>query len=171
MLFPEIPLEELLDKGCWEIIDGQQRLTSLYLLYKYLMLKKGWSEEDLKEEEDGKALYHLVYATREESSKFLERLGLDALNAEKDDANTDTNIDHYHMMVAFKTIDTWLKSTGKEINERYHLSKSLEEVRNPIFRLLNGMRDTKTGSVQVLWYELDEATDSSIREFQKISKH
>ena len=165
-LFQGIDSQSLAEKGCWEIIDGQQRLTTLFLLYKYLMLKKGWDEETLAEEEDGKELYHIFYATREESSDFLQSLSLDALNS---DSSNASNIDHYHMLGAFKTIDEWIKTSGKEINARYNLGKGLDAVRSPIFELLNGMRDTKTGSVQVLWYELAENSDNSIREFQKIN--
>lgn len=165
-LFQNIPLDTLKAKGCWEIIDGQQRLTTLFLLYKYLMLKKGWDEETLFEEEDGKELFHIFYATREESSEFLQALNLDTLYS---DTSKASNIDHYHMLEAFKTIDGWIKTSGKEINARYKLGKGLEAVRTPIFDLLNGMRDTKTGSVQVLWYELAENEGNSIREFQKIN--
>ncbi|MDE6668095.1 MAG: DUF262 domain-containing protein [Muribaculaceae bacterium] len=165
-LFQNIPLDTLKAKGCWEIIDGQQRLTTLFLLYKYLMLKKGWDEETLFEEEDGKELFHIFYATREESSEFLQSLNLDILSS---DTSKASNIDHYHILEAFKTIDRWIKTSGKEINARYKLGKGLEAVRTPIFDLLNGMRDTKTGSVQVLWYELAENEGNSIREFQKIN--
>lgn len=58
------------EEGVWEIVDGQQRLTSIYLLYKYLLSKKGGDEKTLKEEEDGKELYHLLYETREDSASF-----------------------------------------------------------------------------------------------------
>lgn len=154
-------------KGVWEIIDGQQRLTTLFLLYKYLVAKKGWDAETLKEEEDGKELFHIIYATRENSASFLEDLNLGMLSNEKDHKD---NIDYYHMFSAFKYIDTWIKDEGKLINQRYKLGGSLETVRSSLFALLNGMRDTKSGSVQVLWYELaEEKTQSSIKEFQKIN--
>jgi hypothetical protein len=74
------------------------------------------------------------------------------------------------MASAFKLIDSWIKNEGKEINQRYKLGGSLETVRSSFFALLNGMRDTKSGSVQVLWYELSEnKSQSSIKEFQKIN--
>lgn len=89
------------------------------------------------------------------------------LSNEKDHKD---NIDYYHMFSAFKYIDTWIKDEGKLINQRYKLGGSLETVRSSLFALLNGMRDTKSGSVQVLWYELaEEKTQSSIKEFQKIN--
>ena len=55
------------------IIDGQQRLTTLYILYKYLITKCNISAESLKEDEI--ELYHLTYATRKGSSAFLANSG------------------------------------------------------------------------------------------------
>jgi len=166
-LFKSVYDKNLLEKGVWEIIDGQQRLTTIFLLYKYLIAKKGWNAETLKEEEDGKELYHIFYATREDSATFLESLNLDIVKGGDD---FKSNIDLYHMASAFKLIDSWIKNEGKEINQRYKLGGSLETVRSSFFALLNGMRDTKSGSVQVLWYELSEnKSQSSIKEFQKIN--
>ena len=166
-LFKDVSIDVLQEKGVWEIIDGQQRLTSIFLLYKYLVAKKGWDADTLKEEEDGKELYHILYATREDSSVFLENLNLDMIKSE--DIQKD-NIDFYHMANAFRYIDNWIKNEGKIINQRYNLGGSLDTVRNSFFSLLNGMRNTKTGSVQVLWYELAEDKEkSSIKEFQKIN--
>ena len=166
-LFKSVYDKNLLEKGVWEIIDGQQRLTTIFLLYKYLIAKKGWNAETLKEEEDGKELYHIFYATREDSATFLESLNLDIVKGGDD---FKSNIDFYQMASAFKLIDSWIKNEGKEINQRYKLGGSLETVRSSFFTLLNGMRDTKSGSVQVLWYELSEnKSQSSIKEFQKIN--
>lgn len=166
-IFKTDDIDNLLDKGVWEIIDGQQRLTSIYLLYKYLVAKKGWDADTLKEEEDGKEIYHILYATREDSANFLEELNLGLIAQEKDFKD---NIDFYHMANAFKYIDSWIKNEGKQINQRYKLGGSLDTVRGALFALLNGMRDTKSGSVQVLWYELaEEKSKSSIKEFQKIN--
>lgn len=166
-IFKTDDIDKLLDKGVWEIIDGQQRLTSIYLLYKYLVAKKGWDADTLKEEEDGKEIYHILYATREDSATFLEELNLGLIAQEKDFKD---NIDFYHMANAFKYIDSWIKNEGKQINLRYKLGGSLETVRGALFALLNGMKDTKSGSVQVLWYELaEEKSKSSIKEFQKIN--
>lgn len=44
----------------WEIIDGQQRLTTIYILYKYLMQKDGISAEALDEDYGGRQLYHII---------------------------------------------------------------------------------------------------------------
>lgn len=167
MIFNTKHIENIKEKGVWEIIDGQQRLTTIFLLYKYLVAVKEWDEAKLKEEEDGKELYHILYETREDSALFLDTL---SLNIIYDGQEYKENIDFYHMASAFKYIDNWIKNEGKQINLRYKLGGSLDKVRNNLFAVLNGMRDTKSGSVQVLWYELaEDKSQSSIKEFQKIN--
>lgn len=169
------------DNGVWEIIDGQQRLTTLFLLIKYLLIKKKWNADDLRENANGKELYHLIYATRKGSSDFLENK-LDKAFIDVDDSVVNTvadNIDFYHMGRAFRYIDKWLKTEGTKINERYKLDSGLESLTQTLFNLLKAGKQVKTGSVQVLWYQLEEknfsadnkekTTQSSIKEFQKIN--
>ena len=161
--------EQIAEHGVWEIIDGQQRLTTIYLLYKYLLDQKGWDEKKLKEEEDGKELYHISYATRDGSTAFLESLTEKKIN-EGLEEESKQNVDFFHMANAFKYIGEWIMSDGKAINKRYQLGGSLDNIRTSFFKLLNGMTDTKGGSVQVLWYEIaEEKEKSDIKEFQKIN--
>ena len=161
--------EQIAEHGVWEIIDGQQRLTTIYLLYKYLLDQKGWDENKLKEEEDGKELYHISYATREGSAAFLESLTEKKIN-EGLEEESKQNVDFFHMANAFKYIGEWIMTDGKAINKRYQLGGSLDNIRTSFFKLLNGMTDTKGGSVQVLWYEIaEEKEKSDIKEFQKIN--
>lgn len=157
------------EHGVWEIIDGQQRLTSIYLLYKYLIDQKGWDVETLKEEEGGKELYHIFYATRRGSAKFLETLSMKMIKDSREE-DFKENVDFFHMANAFKYIEEWIKGPGKKINIRYQLGESLDNIRTSFFKLLNGMSDTKGGSVQVLWYEIAESKEkNNIKEFQKIN--
>ena len=161
--------EQIAEHGVWEIIDGQQRLTTIYLLYKYLLDQKGWDEKKLKEEEDGKELYHISYATREGSAAFLESLTEKKIN-EGLEEESKQNVDFFHMANAFKYIGEWIMTDGRAINKRYQLGGSLDNIRTSFFKLLNGMTDTKGGSVQVLWYEIaEEKEKSDIKEFQKIN--
>ena len=161
--------ESIQSHGVWEIIDGQQRLTTIFLLYKYLLDQKGWDAETLKEEEDGKELYHIYYATRDGSSQFLEGLTIKTIEDSNEESLKD-NVDYYHMANAFKYIGKWIKTDGKTINIRYQLGGSLDNIRTSFFKLLNGMSDTKGGSVQVLWYEIAEIKEkNNIKEFQKIN--
>ena len=161
--------EQIAEHGVWEIIDGQQRLTTIYLLYKYLLDQKGWDEKKLKEEEDGKELYHISYATREGSTAFLESLTEKKIN-EGLEEESKQNVDFFHMANAFKYIGEWIMTDGRAINKRYQLGGSLDNIRTSFFKLLNGMTDTRGGSVQVLWYEIaEEKEKSDIKEFQKIN--
>lgn len=161
--------ESIQSHGVWEIIDGQQRLTTIFLLYKYLLDQKGWDAETLKEEEDGKELYHIYYATRDGSSQFLEGLTIKTIE-DSDEESLKDNVDYYHIANAFKYIGKWIKTDGKTINIRYQLGGSLDNIRTSFFKLLNGMSDTKGGSVQVLWYEIAEIKEkNNIKEFQKIN--
>lgn len=158
------------DNPVWEIVDGQQRLTTVYILYKYLMTKEGISEEELKEDYGGKQLYHLVYATRKDSAQFLENLG-------KSDDNDISNIDYFHMQQAYETIDQWIRGKGEyaetggiALCKRYQLDETVKNVRGTLFSLLNAGigKKNNTGSVQVLWYELSKDSDA-ISEFRKIN--
>ena len=161
--------DSILEHGVWEIIDGQQRLTTIFLLYKYLLDQKGWDAETLKEEEDGKELYHICYATRDGSSKYLEELSMKNIR-DSNENDIKENVDFFHMANAFKYIGEWIKTEGKNINVRYQLGGSLDNIRTSFFKLLNGMSDTKGGSVQVLWYEIAETKEkNNIKEFQKIN--
>ncbi|MBO5026810.1 MAG: DUF262 domain-containing protein [Bacteroidaceae bacterium] len=165
----DIPVSE--DNPVWEIIDGQQRLTTIYILYKYLMTKEGISDEELEEDYGGKKLYHLIYATRKGSSQFLEELG------KSDDNDTVCNIDYFHMRQAYNTIDQWIRGKGDYADtggialcKRYQLDETVKNVRIILFNLLNAGKGKKnsTGSVQILWYELSKETDA-ISEFRKIN--
>ena len=80
-------IREILNKsvGKWEVIDGQQRLTTIYIILRCL---------------DSDESYSLEYATRAKSREFL-------LNMDKYDENE--NIDFYYMDQAKKTVKEWLK--------------------------------------------------------------
>ena len=98
-----------------------------------------------------------------------ENLSLKAIKDSSEEVFKE-NVDYFHMANAFKYISEWIKTDGKSINIRYQLGGSLDNVRTSLFKLLNGMSDTKGGSVQVLWYELAENKGKrNIKEFQKIN--
>ena len=84
------------DKG-YELIDGQQRLTTLFILLKYIKTEYK-PRIDLK--------FELTYQTRDNSAAFLQNI---------DEGLADTNIDFYHMYQAYKTIDEWFKAQGDDV--------------------------------------------------------
>ena len=86
----------------WELIDGQQRLTTLYLLWAYaerLMMRREESEFRAGHR------FALAYKTRPDSAAFLHTLGYGF------DQNND-NIDFYYMRQALGCIEDWFSGFG-----------------------------------------------------------
>lgn len=75
----------------FELIDGQQRLTTLYLIYKYMI-----NCHFLKE-----VPFTLLYETRKESEDFLLSIG------DIDTTRKDENIDFYYISLAYEVIQNW----------------------------------------------------------------
>ena len=86
-----IEVEALL-KGSWDVIDGQQRLTTIKILLSCL---------------DEKESYNIEYETRKYSKEFFAEISNDGALDKFDD-----NIDFYHMNQAKKTIQTWFENNG-----------------------------------------------------------
>ena len=82
---------ETLLKGSWDVIDGQQRLTTIKILLIHLTQDYSYSIE---------------YETRTGSQNFLDEIW------KKQDTEAKDNIDFYHMWQAKKTIEAWF--SGKE---------------------------------------------------------
>ena len=80
------------DENRFELIDGQQRLTTLYLIYKYL--------NDFGAMFFPKPAFNLVYDTREQSADFLNNI---------DFSKQEDNIDFWFIVNAYKTIKTWFE--------------------------------------------------------------
>ncbi len=98
-----IEVEALL-KGSWDVIDGQQRLTTIKILLACL-------------EEQG--YYNIEYETRGGSKDFLSKISNDGVLDKFDD-----NIDFYHMRQAKGTIQTWL---GLENNDNPSFKETFKE--------------------------------------------
>lgn len=155
--------DEIKTKGVWEVIDGQQRLTTIYLIYKYLLKEKGWDAETLRKKGNDKELYHILYATRKDSTSYLE--GSETLSS-----NSTNNIDYFHISNAFNYIDQWIGSEGAKINERYHKGCDYDEIQSTLFQLLSRKKGVNDTTVQVLWYEIAEDNNkNAIKEFQNIN--
>lgn len=80
----------------WEVLDGQQRLTTMYLLLKYII------ENELKRSEqkyfDEHPIYDITYAIRPQ---------LDFKNPKCED-----NIDSYYLFEAKEAIEEWFGALG-----------------------------------------------------------
>ena len=84
----------------WEVIDGQQRLTTIYLLLKYFNNRLAVDFQ--------KPLYALNYETRQGSTEYLGSLSKD---------KSLTNVDFFHMFQAYTTINNWFKTKQNIVND------------------------------------------------------
>lgn len=82
----------------FELIDGQQRLTTLYIIYKYMVNR--WPDyiDDLN--------YSIVYETRNKNSEFFKQMDNEVL--------ANDNIDFYFIHRAYKTVEKWFSEPKRE---------------------------------------------------------
>lgn len=78
--------------GRWELIDGQQRFTTLYLIFQFM------KDQGLQSSGAG---YTLEYQTREGSQEFLQAPKEEQRNA---------NIDFHHIFGAYECIRQWFEA-------------------------------------------------------------
>ncbi len=81
----------------WELVDGQQRLTTLYLIFHYMQVA------GLK---NSGANYSIEYETRSQSAAFLDALGTETVD------DLGENIDFFHMRAAYRVIEEWFEARG-----------------------------------------------------------
>jgi len=122
----------------WELIDGQQRLTTIYIILKVIEeihLKRPISEAF------GRELFYLDYQVRE---NFDEILNGKLCN---DESVKEKNIDFYYICNAYDTIKNWFKSNLFNFNKyNKFLSTLLAE-------------EDKDNPVKVIWYEVEKDAD------------
>jgi hypothetical protein len=124
-----IVLKKRLDNE-WELVDGQQRLTTIYLLLAY-MKRNGLQNVG--------PMYNICYETRPDSADYLQKLGTDEAKQ-----LFDKNIDYFHMYKAWECIDEWFSS--------YNVGKR-QQCAN---RLYNSFFE----NINIIWYEAPESIDS-----------
>ena len=121
-----------LDNNIWyEVIDGQQRLTTLYILFKYLITRG--KIDDMKEEY-GKNLFRIAYQTLGTAMSVLD-------NPENEDNSSPNS---YYITNAYTHISKWFESFPQQ-----------KKIRDMFFDFLVSNKDSNNlyGYVQVIWYE------------------
>lgn len=83
----------------YELIDGQQRLTTIYLIYQYMHKESPESITAPK--------FTLSYTTREKSQRFLEKI-------DKSENEAKDNIDFWYMWKAYECIEDWFDKKDKD---------------------------------------------------------
>lgn len=151
-------------QDAWEVVDGQQRLTSIFILIKCLMSLCKIDKDDF-ETDYGKKLYHIVYETRIDDIEFLENLSAETVD------QVD-NIDTSHMADAYTEIIRWLRNEGRDLSIKLNGPDSARLIADELLKLLVSPwnKNSDAGSVQVIWYEISpDEQKNPIDEFLKIN--
>lgn len=126
----------------YEVIDGQQRLTTIYLLYKYFCKNKVDNSSNLLPK------FTMSYDARKQSGEFLSKY------PDCDDLEKDQNIDFYYMDVVYNKIKKWFEEDHQSIEEQL-----LRERMNVYF----------DNYVEVIWYQVGQSEDS-IQLFTRLNR-
>ncbi len=94
--------------GSLELIDGQQRLTTLILIYKVMKKYVPFAE----------AKFRLSYEIRDRTEEFLETLSRDS---------SEENIDFFYIKRAFLKISDWFERQNDPSLQAFNLYKLLSE--------------------------------------------
>jgi len=122
------------ENGNYDVLDGQQRLTTLYLLLVYL-------EERRKEDGYSQPLFSLNYSTREKCEEFL------SIKKFSHSEIDSSNIDFYHICKAYQCIDKWFK------NEKHSGAKS------KLVPILLDKTEKGNRNVKIIRYEVEKETN------------
>lgn len=138
------------DEVWYEVIDGQQRLTTLYLILKVL-------REFVNPRNSKFIPYHLVYETRQANltDDVLETVGTKAFDA-------TANVDAYYMDIVYKSIVKWFDD------------KDVEGLDSDMLKFL--LRETPVGdkdmahNVRIIWYDAEEKKgETSVSIFTRLN--
>lgn len=117
------------------LLDGQQRLTTIYLLLSYLDSRR-------REEGYDKPLFTLEYATREDSADFLAKKLFASEESEE-----ASNVDYYYMRAAYGYIKDWFTQAPKHPGAAAKLIPLLLD------------EDGKGPNVRVIEYHIEDDSD------------
>jgi uncharacterized protein with ParB-like and HNH nuclease domain len=132
------------EKNAYRVIDGQQRLTTIYIILKYLSLCFPPLFNQIN-------LFSIDYETRKKSKDFLD-------NIYKKDID-ESNPDFYYMSNAYKIIENWF--SDDIINKSKYFFDVL------MTSEFNGKED-KAQNVRFIWYELDK-NEEEIEVFRRLN--
>jgi len=92
----------------WELVDGQQRLTTLFLIFQFIKQSNLFPR--------AQARYSLEYETRPRSAEYLLRPDADGAKE---------NIDFFHIFQAWECIRSWFEAQDDEVQAAIDLHTAL----------------------------------------------
>lgn len=141
-------LSSNLDGNIWyEVIDGQQRLTTVRILFSYLInqhLRGRTLEEEYK-----KSLFRMDYETRSVSASFLD-----------DIRPSKQSMDAYFISEAYDYIKQWFEARPQPREARESILRTLVQ---------NMSEKSAEGIVQVIWYEISRSEVKPIDTFVRVN--
>lgn len=126
--------------GKFEVVDGQQRLTTIFIIYLYLKQFSNYLTFP----------FEIEYETREDSKDFLENLPV------KTDEDAKKNIDYHYMRKAWLSVESWFSHRGQTQNIKG--------------RLAGEMRDMLGGRTFFIWYEIADVDPIMLFEKENTGK-
>jgi len=136
------------EENKYEVIDGQQRLTTIYLILKFI------ESDHLRrtlEEAYSKSIFKIDYDIRERSKIFLKNVG------EDNNGNCDSNVDFFHICESYKAIKLWFKENNFDFNSYNKFLATFlakEDIDFP---------------VKVIWYEIEAKDNTAIDIFIRLN--
>ena len=134
------------NNNVYRVIDGQQRLTTIYLILKFF-------ENYIRDDEEygfKDEFYEIAYETREKSNDFLKKI------KNKSEEKAKENIDFYYIYKAYQTIKSWYNEMRE--NDNIKRSKFVESL---LFDKVRFKNEPKLGRVAFIWYEIDNSENEN----------
>lgn len=141
-----------LDGNEYEVIDGQQRLTTIFIIIKTLSEIIEYVNSEFE-------LYSICYETCPDSEAFLREL-------DTDDSKKNDCVDFYHMYKVYETVKTWFKEQGKNVSKM----DMLKAIIGADDQAVDENIIDKANNVRVIWYEIaDSECASTIDIFTRLN--
>ncbi len=140
-----IVVKQFYDKGAkFEVIDGQQRFTTIFLIIKHL-------EDIIKFAFPNSTCTPPTYETRTDSEDFLDKVKT------KTEKEAKLNIDYFHIWKAYNTIKKWFENTENNINAIDFVNTLLKFQ----FEEQGDKKSDTANNVRVIWYEINETENNN----------
>lgn len=126
----------------YELIDGQQRLTTIYIIAHALKRFRGnvWT------------IYDLAYDGRKNTQKNLEKIQNIDFSKDITSINTDEDIDSFYINNACSVIKNWIEENK---TEDWFQEKFIK---------------TFLSNTRIIWYDINDSDDDAIPVFKRLNK-
>lgn len=152
------------EKKVYDVIDGQQRLTTLFLLLSYLQNTR----EALYTGSLSSSLFSLKYESRE--SNFFDKKEFKTSDIKK----AICNIDFFYMTRAYRAIEEWFctKNINKNVVLKVLIPENYRITEGLCGEALQKVKDIndKCNDARFIWYDVQtEANTDSIEVFSQLN--